>query len=234
MQVMTFFTAKGGTGKTTFNMLLASYLKYQLGKRVALLDFDNPEYNLTFCRRRELEFLRSRDGEVDERQFYPILTVQDITPANLEKTARQVLGLAADFDYLVMDFKGSLQAGDPVSVMAEYGILNKVAIPVELDPMIIASMKSLALTFRDNGQQALLFFNRVHGKERPEQYEAVRKWFTEKGCTVARSQVKSFIGMKREQGEGCFVRSTLSFEEKTIRKVNPGIVELFNELLDYG
>ena len=37
MQVISFFSAKGGTGKTTFNMLFASYLKYVLGKRVIAL-----------------------------------------------------------------------------------------------------------------------------------------------------------------------------------------------------
>ncbi|MBR5399970.1 MAG: ParA family protein, partial [Bacteroidales bacterium] len=34
MKVISFFSAKGGTGKTTFNVLLASYIKYRLGKRV--------------------------------------------------------------------------------------------------------------------------------------------------------------------------------------------------------
>lgn len=31
MFVLSFFSAKGGTGKTTFNMSMASYLKYSLG-----------------------------------------------------------------------------------------------------------------------------------------------------------------------------------------------------------
>lgn len=44
MFVLSFFSAKGGTGKTTFNMLMASYLKYSLGRRVLLLDADPPEY----------------------------------------------------------------------------------------------------------------------------------------------------------------------------------------------
>ena len=235
MQVISFFTAKGGTGKTTFNMLLASYLKYQLGKRVALLDFDAPEYNLTFCRQRELEFLKSQGGEVDEGAFFPIMTVRDLTEENLQSVARQVPALASTFDYLVMDFKGSLQRSDPVCIMTQNGVLQKVVIPVELDPMNIASMKSLAIFFQRNGQDALLFFNRVHGKEKPEQYDAVRAWFEGKGCPVARNQVKNYIGMKREQGgQESFLRSTVCFQEKNIQKVTPGIIGLFNELLDYG
>ena len=54
MQVITFFSAKGGTCKTTMNMMFASFLKYHLGKRVLLLDFDSPEFNLSNVRRRDL------------------------------------------------------------------------------------------------------------------------------------------------------------------------------------
>ena len=96
-------------------------------------------------------------------------------------------------------------------------------------------MKSLATVFKANGQDAILFFNKVHGKEKPEQYDAIRQWFMEKGCTVAKNQVRVTIGMKREQnGSESFLRSTISFQDKTIRKMNPGIIGLFNELIDYG
>ena len=220
MQVISFFSAKGGTGKTTFNMLLASYLKYELGKRVMLMDFDGPEYSLSFCRRRELEYLKSQGTEVDERAFYPIVTVRDHSPEKLDALARKI---------------PTMREADPVSIMATAGVLDKVIIPVELDPMIIASMKSLATVFKANGQDAILFFNKVHGKEKPEQYEAIRQWFMEKGCTVAKNQVRVTIGMKREQnGSESFLRSTISFQDKTIRKMNPGIIGLFNELIDYG
>ena len=235
MQVISFFSAKGGTGKTTFNMLLASYLKYELGKRVMLMDFDGPEYSLSFCRKRELDYLKSQGVEVDERAFYPIITIKDHSEQKLEALARKVKTMDGAFDYIIMDFKGSLNKTDPVSVMATAGILDKVIIPVELDPMIIASMKSLAMVFKHNGQDALLFFNKVHGKERPEQYEAIRQWFEGNGCAVARNQVRVTIGMKREQsGQESFLRSTVSFQGKTIRKMNPGIIGLFNELLEYG
>ena len=209
MQVISFFSAKGGTGKTTFNMLLASYLKYELGKRVMLMDFDGP--------------------------FYPIVTVRDHSPEKLDALARKIPTMREAFDYIIMDFKGSLNKADPVSIMATAGVLDKVIIPVELDPMIIASMKSLATVFKANGQDAILFFNKVHGKEKPEQYDAIRQWFIEKGCTVAKNQVRVTIGMKREQsGSESFLRSTISFQDKTIRKMNPGIIGLFNELIDYG
>ena len=53
MKVVTFFMSKGGTGKTSFNIMFASYLTYILGRRVLVLDVDFPEYNLYFYRERE-------------------------------------------------------------------------------------------------------------------------------------------------------------------------------------
>ena len=61
MKVISFFSAKGGTGKTTFNVLLASYIKYRLCKRVMVLDFDFPEFNLAHMRERDLLYLE-REG----------------------------------------------------------------------------------------------------------------------------------------------------------------------------
>ena len=71
MIVVSFFSAKGGTGKTTFNMSMASFLKYHLGKAVIMLDADTPEYNLYNSRVRELDYKRANGG-IDESALYPV------------------------------------------------------------------------------------------------------------------------------------------------------------------
>lgn len=71
MRIVSFYSAKGGTGKTTFNLLFASYLRYRLGLRVLFLDFDGPEFNAYFVRQRELEHF---DG--DREGLYPIEYVE--------------------------------------------------------------------------------------------------------------------------------------------------------------
>ena len=60
MIVVSFFSAKGGTGKTTFNMSMASFLKYHLGKAVIVLDADTPEYNLNWTTNAKTEALMNR------------------------------------------------------------------------------------------------------------------------------------------------------------------------------
>ena len=61
MRVLTFFTVRGGSGKTVLSAAFASYVNYFLGKRAMVLDFDGPEYNLYNMRLRELSLMKEGD-----------------------------------------------------------------------------------------------------------------------------------------------------------------------------
>lgn len=233
MKVLSFFTAKGGTGKTTFNMLFASYLKYVQEKRVMVLDLDAPEYSLTCCRDRDIDYLESSGLPCELDSFYPVEAVRDLSEQSIYDLADTIKGLRDQLDWLVLDFKGSFKQGDPVCTLAEEGVLDMIVMPVEIDPMIIASMKSLSTIFQDAGMDALLFFNRVHGKEKPGIYDAVEEWFTGHGCKVSPHRVKGNIAMKREQSGGTFFRSTVCFPHTAIQKNNPAIIDLFEQICAY-
>ena len=53
--VITFFTEKGGTGKTTFNILMSSYLSYVKNKNLLYVDYDFPSYHAFNIRQREIK-----------------------------------------------------------------------------------------------------------------------------------------------------------------------------------
>ena len=108
MIVVSFFSAKGGTGKTTFNMSMASFLKYHLGKAVIMLDADTPEYNLYNSRVRELDYKRANGG-IDESALYPVWKVLDVTPEGIENLAGKLDALRGSVDYVLIDFPGSLR-----------------------------------------------------------------------------------------------------------------------------
>ena len=168
MKVISFFSAKGGTGKTTFNVLLASYIKYRLGKRVMVLDFDFPEFNLSHMRERDLLYLEREGIPFNEEEFYPIERVRKKTARDIRALAKQFELFSAELDYLILDFPGSFSADDPVCQLLLDGHIDLMVIPVELDPMIIASMRSLSHILQENQQRTRLFFNRVCGREPKE------------------------------------------------------------------
>ena len=233
MKVISFFSAKGGTGKTTFNVLLASYIKYKLGKRVMVLDFDFPEYNLGFMRERDLRYMEREGILFEETDLYAVEKVPKMSARSLDTLSKTFGNLSDELDYLILDFPGSFAAEDPATQLMAEGYIDLMVIPVELDPMIIASMLTLSRILKEYGQRSLLFFNRVYGREPKEAYQRVREWFGEEGFHLSEHFVKQSTSLKKEMDEKSHVRSTVHFPAGYANRQNPGIVKLFDELLEY-
>lgn len=233
MIVVSFFSAKGGTGKTTFNMSMASFLKYHLGKAVIVLDADTPEYNLYNSRVRELDYKR-KNGGIDESALYPVWKVLDVTPEGIESLAGKLDALRGSVDYVLIDFPGSCVKDDAIWTFARKGVLDLVVIPVDMDPMVLASALQLAEIFTHTGQKVLLFFNKVHGKIPSEKYDAVAELFRSRGFRMSECRIKNALAMSRDAESGSnYLRSTICFPEKTVRDLNPQLIDLFKEVIGY-
>ena len=233
MIVVSFFSAKGGTGKTTFNMSMASFLKYHLGKAVIMLDADTPEYNLYNSRVRELDYKR-KNGGIDESALYPVWKVLDVTPEGIESLAGKLDALRGSVDYVLIDFPGSCVKDDAIWTFARRGVLDLVVIPVDMDPMVLASALQLAEIFTHTGQKVLLFFNKVHGKIPSEKYDAVAELFRSRGFRMSECRIKNALAMSRDAESGSnYLRSTICFPEKTVRDLNPQLIGLFKEVIGY-
>ena len=233
MIVVSFFSAKGGTGKTTFNMSMASFLKYHLGKAVIMLDADTPEYNLYNSRVRELDYKR-KNGGIDESALYPVWKVLDVTPEGIESLAGKLDALRGSVDYVLIDFPGSCVKDDAIWTFARKGVLDLVVIPVDMDPMVLASALQLAEIFSHTGQKVLLFFNKVHGKIPSEKYDAVAELFRSRGFRMSECRIKNALAMSRDAESGSnYLRSTICFPEKTVQDLNPQLIDLFKEVIGY-
>ena len=236
MRTISFFSAKGGTGKTTFNMLLTSWLKYEKGLRAAVLDFDSPEFNLSYTRKRELKYLQDKGLTPDEKQLYPILEIEDYeSRKSLQVVRNLMIDAAGSLDVLILDFGGSFNDGDPVLDLVQAGLIDLVVIPLEMDGMILSSGKSLASVLEQLGQKTLLFFNKVHGKEKPQLYVELERWLAEDGLTVSTHRIKNTVKLRRDADNGSnFLRSTVSFPCKEMQEINPELIQLFEEVSGYG
>lgn len=236
MRTISFFSAKGGTGKTTFNMLLASWLKYEKGLRAAVLDFDSPEFNLSYTRKRELKYLQDKGLTPDEKQLYPILEIEDYeSKKSLPIVRNLMIDAAGSLDVLILDFGGSFNDGDPVLDLVQAGLVDLIVIPLEMDGMILSSGKSLASVLEQLGQKTLLFFNKVHGKEKPQLYVELERWLAEAGLTVSTHRIKNTVKLRRDADNGSnFLRSTVSFPCKEMQEINPELIQLFEEVSGYG
>ena len=239
MRIVSFYSAKGGTGKTTFNLLFASYLRYRLGLRVLFLDFDGPEFNAYFVRQRELEHFK---GDMEE--LYPIEYVEGercrVMPGmtkgpGMTEFAKKLRGLESQLDYIVLDFAGSFSAEDAVCQLSLAGSIDLIVIPTELDSITIASSKALSSTFAESSQKSMLFFNRVHGKESDELYAKLFAWFDENHLYMSHNRVRNSLAMRRdaESGGDNYMRSSVCFPSRKITRGNPDIISLFDEVIEY-
>lgn len=234
MQVISFFSAKGGTGKSTFNMLLASYLKYVLGKRVMVLDLDAPGYNLSSTREREVDGLMQEDASFDESSLYPIRKVEDLTRTHIKAEIADIGKLERDYDYVVIDCPGSLVRTDASFQMLAAGVFSLIVIPMDVDGMSIASSYSLGEVCKKLGQPFILFFNKVYWQEKKELYAQYEEFFAEGGMRISPHRVKNSVKLRRDaDGAAAFMRSSVCFPMKEVKATVPEIIELFEEVLEY-
>ena len=75
---------KGGCGKTTLNIILATNLFHLYGKKVVLIDMDNPQYSVYKKRNRDL-------GQVGSTEM-PMFPVERATVQTLEPLIKKYYG----------------------------------------------------------------------------------------------------------------------------------------------
>ena len=111
--LVAFSNQKGGVGKSTVTIVLASYFNYVKGLNVAVVDCDYPQFSLDKLRGRDLKNLEKseyhqrlfcRQFENSTRKAYPIVTS---TP---EEAAKIPGRLEGDYDLIFFDLPGTVNS----------------------------------------------------------------------------------------------------------------------------
>ena len=176
---------KGGIGKTTLNIILASDLFYAKGKKIVLLDADNPQYSIYKKRNRELEMLDDEEKECME--LYPI---EPVTVDNLQDAILKYYG---QVDYIILDLPGSLN----MEMVKGLLYVEHVFVPFDHDELEIDSTSHFYFTlknnFLDNEERVLksihLFFNK-YKLVKKNKFALLRQQFKEAGIPMMQSVVK--------------------------------------------
>jgi len=225
MKVYAIFNVKGGTGKTTFNVLLASYLQYEKGEETLLIDLDAPLFNARQIRNTELP----RTSPDENLYRLENLTIKD--KAEAMEVARNLDRLAGSVSNIVIDFPGSLEPEDAIVGFLRMKVIDKIIIPIETDSMILASSLALANTLRRMKQDVCIFLNKVSKNEQQGLYADAVTEFEKEGFTVSAHRVMNTVRFKRNKGEYKFMRSSVCFPKKQILKDSPGLIGLFEEII---
>jgi len=176
---------KGGIGKTTLNIILASDLFYAKGKKVVLLDLDDPQYSIYNKRQRELESL-----DEEERQSIELYPIEPVTVATLQDTIVKHYGRV---DFIILDLPGSLN----VEMVKGLLYVEHVFVPFDHDELEIDSTSHFYFTlknnFLDNEERMLksihLFFNK-YKLVKKSKFAVLRQQFLEADIPMMESVVK--------------------------------------------
>ncbi len=240
-----FSTQKGGAGKTTLTVLVASYLHYEMGYHVAIIDCDFPQHSIHSMRERDLnmaledEFYKGMAYEQFSRldkKAYPVVESNTFDAvADAEKLAEES---DTGFDIIFFDLPGTMNNKDLIHTLANMDYLiapiaaSRVVMESTLDYMISVRDNIIA-TGKTNIKAMYLLWNLVDGREKSELYEVYEGVIRELDFPLLKTFLPNAVRFRREQNiehKPMFL-STLFPPDKSLLK-GSNIDTLTDEMLE--
>lgn len=174
MKTITFFSEKGGVGKSSFSIMYASWLQKN-GISVALADFNNriSRYRDSEIRARNKFIENNPEAGVapfDESKAWPIVNAwsKDVEPYKNDSNKpyaawfrdKITRGELMDFDVVLCDFPGSMADGSFTDLL-QLKLLNLIVIPTERDEMTLTSTLRLHQGLKGNNRKYCCFINKA-------------------------------------------------------------------------
>jgi cellulose biosynthesis protein BcsQ len=206
-----FSTQKGGAGKTTLTVLAASYLHYEMGYNVAIIDCDFPQHSIHSMRQRDLkmamedEFYRGMAYEQFTRldkKAYPV--VESDTGKAITDAEEVVEDYDTEFDIIFFDLPGTLNNRDLVHTLAH---MDYIIAPIAASRVVMESTLDYMISVRDNivasGKSNIkamyLLWNLVDGREKTELYEVYEAVIKELDFPLLKTFLPNAVRFRREQ-----------------------------------
>ena len=239
-----FSTQKGGAGKTTLTVLIASYLHYVKGKNVAVIDCDYPQHSIAEMRERDFKM-------VEEDEYYKGMAYEQFTRMEgkkaypvIESNTKEAIADAeylhpqGDYDYIFFDLPGTLNNRDLIVTLAN---MDYIIAPIAADRVVMESTLDYMLTVKEdimgsgksNIKAMYLLWNMVDGREKSDLYDVYEGVIKELKFDTLKTFIPNSLRFRREQSESRrpLFRSTLFPVDKSLIK-GSNIDELSNELIE--
>lgn len=227
-----FSTQKGGAGKTTLTVLMASYFHYVKGFNVAVVDCDFPQSSINDMRERDLkrveknEYCRSLAYEQFTRlkkKVYPILNSK---PEDAIAIAQEAVKKDNTLDFVFFDLPGTIYN---TAVIQTIATMDYIVCPVTADRVVMESSLRFASLVNDHlistGKSNIkglhMLWNKVDKRERTELYGLFEKVSGELGIPILKTRIpdsKRFRREAMEEGGKRIFRSTIFPPDKLLIK----------------
>ena len=239
-----FSTQKGGAGKTTLTVLMASYLHYVRGLNVGVVDCDFPQFSIADMRNRDMENIKENQmlakqcaelyKKLDKRS-YPIV---ESRPEDGIETAMEMMK-QQDFDIIFFDLPGTMNNKGTMRTIAH---MDYVFCPITADRVVMQSSLTFAKVINDklvttgktNIKGLYFVWNMVDAREKTRLYEVYERIIGELGLSALNTEIPDSKRFRREgdtEDKRPLFRSTMFPPDKTLIK-GSCINELTDEILE--
>lgn len=237
-----FSTQKGGAGKTTLTVLVASYLHYVRGQNVAVIDCDYPQHSIVEMRERDLK-LALEDEHYKRLAYEQFKRLDKKAYPVVESNTKEALADAeyllpqGDFDYVFFDLPGTINDEHLVHALAR---MDYIIAPISADRVVMESTLNYAVVVRDHISRSekshikglYMLWNMVDGREKSELYAVYEAVMRELGLTVLHTFLPDTKRFRREQSfsRRTVFRSTLFPADRSLVR-GSNLDRLADELL---
>lgn len=238
-----FSTQKGGAGKTTLTVLVASYLHYVKGYNMAVVDCDFPQHSIAEMRDRDLKM-------VEDDDYYKLMAYNQFTalgkkayvviessPENAMEDARDVID-EMNPDFVFFDLPGTINNPAVIETLSN---MDYVIAPIAADRLVLESTLQYMITINDalvtTGKAKIkgmyMLWNLVDGREKTELYEVYEDVIEKLGFPLFNTFLPDSKRFRKEQSVShkALFRSTLFPADKTLVR-GSNLDALVEELLE--
>ncbi len=220
--MIAFSNQKGGVGKSTIAVTLASYLHYTMGKNVAVIDCDRGQHSLNRLRDSERQALEKVDDykvmmmeqwERIQKKAYPIV---ESNPRRVRKDIDALLASDVDYDIIFIDLPGSTSTEGVLSTIVNVDYVVVPIVPDRFDMRSSLSFATAVMDFKATRKEIplkefLFFWNKVDRRVSTEVFDSYNKVMEKLNLTVLDTIIPNLSRYTKEMSVTGkpFFRSTL-------------------------
>lgn len=233
---ISFFNQKGGVGKSTLEILMASYCHNVLGLKIAILDADFPQLNIHKLREDEINLIKK--NEAYQQAFAnlgkAVFPIANSNPSEAVKQMDIFLDLEAGeepYDIIFVDLPGTINTPGVLQTISQ---LDHIFIPLIADQLVIKSSLEFGVLVNDNligkpnvNLKSLHFFwNNVVKSEKSNLYDMTNSVIQQADLKVLQTMIGQSVKFRKPE-----FRSTIfPMQPNLIRDTN--MVLLIEEVLE--
>ncbi len=240
---ISFATQKGGIGKTTLTVLMASYFHYVKGYNVAVIDCDAPQNSIVDLRAREIKVITESSYfkalacdhfRRVRKKAYPVIASN--AENALDDADKMLREESIKPDLVFFDLPGTLKSEGVVKTLSQ---MDYIFTPISADRLVVESSLQFAALFHENlittgiakTKGLHLFWTMVDGREKSELYDLYRQIIDELNIPVLETRLPDSKRFRRDLSEErkAIFRSTIFPMDNALMK-GSNIKELADEI----